>query len=57
MRPGLPFGQPEETEDQLGWVSGSLRDDSWLDRMWESGPEGDASWDLPPLSQDWDLER
>lgn len=52
VRPGLPFGQPEETEDQLGWVSGS-RDDSWLDRMWNLVSEGDASWDLPPLSQDW----
>ena len=50
------FGRPEETEGQLGWVSGSLRDDNWLDRMWEPGPEGDANWDLPPLSQDWDLE-
>ena len=24
-----PFGWPEETEDQLGWMSGSLGDDSW----------------------------
>ena len=24
-----PFGPPEEAQDQLGWVPGSLRDDSW----------------------------
>ena len=24
-----PFGPPEEAEDQLGWMPGSLRDDSW----------------------------
>ncbi|KAM7234365.1 hypothetical protein CapIbe_014523, partial [Capra ibex] len=23
------FGWPQETEGQLGWVLGSLRDDSW----------------------------
>ena len=51
----FPFGRPEDTEGQLVWVSGCLRDDNWLDRMWESGPKGDANWDLPLLSQDWDL--
>ena len=24
-----PFGWPEETEGHLGWMPGSLRDDSW----------------------------
>lgn len=29
MGPGLPIWAAEETEGQLSWVPGSLRDDSW----------------------------
>ena len=45
----LPFGWPEETEGQLGWMPGSLRDNSW------AGCGNLPLKELPPLNQDWDL--
>ena len=54
VRPGLPIW--------MAWGDwGPLGLDAWLPqgwqlgRIWEPGPKGAANWDLPPLSQDWDL--
>ena len=51
-----PFGQPEEPEGQLGPGHLVPCKHGWQFRVWGPGPEGTASWDLPPLSQDWTSE-
>ena len=49
-----PFGWPEETEDQLSWAPGSLRNDGSAG-CGNPGPKGAANCDPPSFSQDWDL--
>ena len=48
-----PVRRPEETEGQLSWAPGSLRNDSWTGVG--TRPWGSRQLSFAPLRQDWDL--